>query len=158
VKWESKADVVQLVRVARHIDGGDTTVAVLERHGIDRSVFFPQHETSKAVDDNSTHLRGIERRALARNAVKETQDLIRAVDGIEGSGAFAASIGVQHNIFGQNLRDEVVRQFGKRGLIALSFAILAARMYPTLKYAAWSRPRLHAACDRRGKDTGIASS
>ena len=28
-----------------------------------------------------------------------------------------------------------VRQFGKRGLIALSFAMLAARMYPTLKYA-----------------------
>jgi hypothetical protein len=28
-----------------------------------------------------------------------------------------------------------VRQFGKRGLIALSFAVLAARMYPTLKYA-----------------------
>jgi hypothetical protein len=33
------------------------------------------------------------------------------------------------------LREEVVRQFGKRGLIALSFAMLAARMYPTLKYA-----------------------
>src|SRR5215472_16722620 len=94
---------MQLVRVARHIDSGDTTVAVLERHGVDRSVFFPQHETSQAVDDGSTHLRGIERRALARNAVKETQDLIRAVDGIEGSGAFAAIISVQHNILGQNL-------------------------------------------------------
>lgn len=33
------------------------------------------------------------------------------------------------------LRDEVVRQFGKRGLIALAFAMLAARMYPTLKFA-----------------------
>ena len=33
------------------------------------------------------------------------------------------------------LREEVVRQFGKRGLIALSFAMLTARMYPTLKYA-----------------------
>jgi len=33
------------------------------------------------------------------------------------------------------LREEVVRQFGKRGLIALSFAMLVARMYPTLKYA-----------------------
>ena len=28
-----------------------------------------------------------------------------------------------------------MRHFGKRGLIALSFAMLAARMYPTLKYA-----------------------
>jgi hypothetical protein len=34
-----------------------------------------------------------------------------------------------------DLREEVVRRFGKRGLIALSFAILSARMYPTLKYA-----------------------
>lgn len=34
-----------------------------------------------------------------------------------------------------DLRREVVRQFGERGLIALSFAALAARMYPTLKYS-----------------------
>jgi hypothetical protein len=34
-----------------------------------------------------------------------------------------------------DLREEVMRQFGKRGLIALAFAMLAARMYPTLKYA-----------------------
>jgi hypothetical protein len=33
------------------------------------------------------------------------------------------------------LRDEVVRRFGQRGLISLAFAMLAARMYPTLKYA-----------------------
>src|SRR5215831_4974477 len=103
VRMGSKADVMQLVRVARHIDSGDTTVAVLERHGINRSVFFPQHETSKAVDDGNTHLRGIERRALARYAVKETQDLICAVDGIERSGSFAASISVQHDILGLNL-------------------------------------------------------
>ena len=52
--------MVQLVRVAGHIDGGDATVTVLERHGVDRSVFFAQHETGQAVDDGSTHLRGIE--------------------------------------------------------------------------------------------------
>jgi hypothetical protein len=34
-----------------------------------------------------------------------------------------------------DLREEVVRQWGKRGLLSLSFAMLAARMYPTLKYA-----------------------
>jgi hypothetical protein len=33
------------------------------------------------------------------------------------------------------LREEVVRRFGKRGLIALAFAMLAGRMYPTVKYA-----------------------
>jgi hypothetical protein len=34
-----------------------------------------------------------------------------------------------------DLRDEVVRQWGKRGLISLAFAMVAARIYPTLKYA-----------------------
>ena len=32
-------------------------------------------------------------------------------------------------------RDEVVRRFGQRGLISLAFAMLAGRMYPTVKYA-----------------------
>jgi len=42
---------------------------------------------------------------------------------------------LRHALEADELREEVVRQFGKRGLIALSFAMLAARMYPTLKYA-----------------------
>jgi hypothetical protein len=33
------------------------------------------------------------------------------------------------------LREEVLRQWGKRGLISLAFAITAARLFPTLKYA-----------------------
>lgn len=33
------------------------------------------------------------------------------------------------------LRDEVVRKWGKRGLISLAFAMIGARLYPTLKYA-----------------------
>ena len=33
------------------------------------------------------------------------------------------------------LRDEIVRRWGDRGLVALSLALTSARMYPTLKYA-----------------------
>ena len=33
------------------------------------------------------------------------------------------------------LRDEVVRRWGQKGLVALSMALTSARMYPTLKYA-----------------------
>lgn len=33
------------------------------------------------------------------------------------------------------LRDEIVRRWGQRGLVALSLALTTARMYPTLKYA-----------------------
>src|SRR5262249_24388421 len=41
---------------------------------------------------------------------------------------------LRHAPEADELREEVVRHFVKRGLIALSFAMLAARMYPTLKY------------------------
>lgn len=34
-----------------------------------------------------------------------------------------------------DLREEVLRRFGKRGLVSLAFAMTAARLYPTLKYA-----------------------
>jgi hypothetical protein len=34
-----------------------------------------------------------------------------------------------------DLREEVLRRFGKRGLVSLSFSLTAARIYPTLKYA-----------------------
>ena len=42
---------------------------------------------------------------------------------------------LEHAPEADDLRQEVIAQFGKRGLISLAFAILAARMYPTLKYA-----------------------
>ncbi len=42
---------------------------------------------------------------------------------------------LQHAPQADDLRDEVIRQWGKRGLLSLSFVMLVARMYPTLKYA-----------------------
>jgi hypothetical protein len=33
------------------------------------------------------------------------------------------------------LRDEIVRRWGDRGLVAIALTITTARMYPTLKYA-----------------------
>jgi len=36
---------------------------------------------------------------------------------------------------GEAARDEIVRRWGQKGLIALSLALTSARMYPTLKYA-----------------------
>ena len=33
------------------------------------------------------------------------------------------------------LRDEVVRRWGQKGLVALALALTTARMYPTMKYA-----------------------
>ena len=46
-----------------------------------------------------------------------------------------AEAALRHAPEADALREEVVARFGKQGLVALSFAMLSARMYPTLKYA-----------------------
>jgi hypothetical protein len=42
---------------------------------------------------------------------------------------------LRHAPQADDLREEVLRRFGKRGLISLAFAMVSARTYPTLKYA-----------------------
>ena len=42
---------------------------------------------------------------------------------------------LRHAPEADDLREEVLRLWGRRGLISLSFAITAAHLYPTLKYA-----------------------
>jgi hypothetical protein len=42
---------------------------------------------------------------------------------------------LRHAPEAEDLREEVVNRFGKRGLISLAFAIVSARLFPTLKYA-----------------------
>jgi len=42
---------------------------------------------------------------------------------------------LRHAPEADDLREEVVRRFGRRGLVSLAFAMVAARLYPTLKYA-----------------------
>lgn len=46
-----------------------------------------------------------------------------------------AEANLQRSPAADELRDEVVRRFGQRGLVSLAFAITAARIFPTLKYA-----------------------
>jgi hypothetical protein len=46
-----------------------------------------------------------------------------------------AEASLQHAPEADDLREEVVRRFGKRGLVSLSFALVAGRIFPTLKYA-----------------------
>ena len=42
---------------------------------------------------------------------------------------------LRHAPEADELREAVVRRFGQRGLVSLAFAILAGRIYPTVKYA-----------------------
>jgi hypothetical protein len=40
-----------------------------------------------------------------------------------------------HDLAADEYRDEIVRRWGRRGLVSLAFAITASRIYPTVKYA-----------------------
>lgn len=42
---------------------------------------------------------------------------------------------LRHDPAADALRDEIVARWGRRALVSLAFAITAARMFPTLKYA-----------------------
>src|SRR5262249_32562796 len=46
-----------------------------------------------------------------------------------------AETSLRHAPEADDLREEVLRRFGKRGLVSLAFAMTASRLYPTLKYA-----------------------
>lgn len=47
---------------------------------------------------------------------------------------FARTV-LAHDLAADEHRDRIVEKWGKRALVALSFAIVAGRLYPTLKYA-----------------------
>jgi len=47
---------------------------------------------------------------------------------------FAQAV-LRHDPAADALRDEIVARWGRRALVSLAFGIIAARMFPTLKYA-----------------------
>ena len=63
---------------------------------------------------------------------------------------------LRHAPEADELREEVVRRFGKRGLIALAFAMLAGTHVSHREICAGPRPRLHAPDDRRRNPAGVA--
>jgi hypothetical protein len=67
------------------------------------------------------------RAVVARDVTAMPFDVALAVRFAEAS--------LSHAPEADDLRDEVVRRFGKRGLVSLAFAVTASRLYPTLKYA-----------------------
>ena len=67
------------------------------------------------------------RAVVARDFHGMPEDVALAVRFAESS--------LRHAPEADDLRMEILRRFGKRGLVSLAFAVTAARLYPTLKYA-----------------------
>jgi hypothetical protein len=62
------------------------------------------------------------------------RDLSAMPDDMALAASFADA-SLRHAPEAEPLRAEVVQRWGKRGLVALGFAVTAARIFPTLKYA-----------------------
>ena len=62
------------------------------------------------------------------------RDVTALPDDIALGVRFAEAV-LAHDAAADTLRDEIVRRWGKRALVALGFAITSGRLYPTLKYA-----------------------
>jgi hypothetical protein len=58
-----------------------------------------------------------------------------ALDNDVRLGVQFARATLAHDPAADSLRDEIVRRWGPRALVSLAFAIAAARLYPTIKYA-----------------------
>jgi hypothetical protein len=70
------------------------------------------------------------------------QALAPVISGDEAAMSDAVKLGVQfakaamaHDIAADDLRDEIIKRWGKRAVVSLAFAITSARIYPTMKYA-----------------------
>ena len=63
-----------------------------------------------------------------------SRDLSALPDDMALAAGFADA-SLRHAAEADALRHEVVRRWGERGLISLGFALTAARLFPTLKYA-----------------------
>jgi len=62
------------------------------------------------------------------------KDVAVMSDDVKLAVSFART-SLAHDPEADNHRDEIVKRWGPQGLVSLAFAIAAARVYPTLKYA-----------------------
>jgi hypothetical protein len=63
-----------------------------------------------------------------------SNDLPRMPDDVRLGVQFARAV-LAHAPEADGLREEIVKRWGPRGLVSLAFALNAARLYPTMKYA-----------------------
>jgi hypothetical protein len=80
--------------------------------------------------------------AMALHDGVEPRTIAAVLEGTDGSLADDVRLGVRfaravaaHDVAADELRDDIVGRWGPRALVSLAFAITAARVYPTIKYA-----------------------
>ena len=110
------------------------------RRDVPRDVYYAVKLTGTVIEDYGpcTQLvvamalgEGVEPRTIA--SVLEGTDAL--LDERVRLGVRFARASLARDVAADDLRDEIVKRWGQRALISLAFALAAARLYPTIKYA-----------------------
>jgi hypothetical protein len=110
------------------------------RRDVPREVYYAVKLTSTVLEDCGPCTQlvvamalgdGVEPRTIA--TVLEGTEALLGEDVRLGVG-FARAVAA-HDVAADELRDDIVKRWGPRALVSLAFAITAARVYPTIKYA-----------------------
>jgi hypothetical protein len=110
------------------------------RRDVPRDVYYATKLTSTVLEDCGPCTQLMVAMALSDGVDPRT--LASILDGSEAVLSDEVRLGIRfaravaaHDIAADDLRDDIVRRWGPRALVSLAFAITAARLYPTIKYA-----------------------
>jgi alkylhydroperoxidase family enzyme len=110
------------------------------RRDIPLDVYYAAKIVGAATEDCGPCTQLVVTMALNDGVSPRTIEAI--LEGAEGATSEEVQIGVRfaraamaHDPAADELREEIQRRWGRRAVIALGFAIVASRIYPTLKYA-----------------------
>lgn len=110
------------------------------RRDVPREVYYATKLTTTVLEDCGPCTQLMVAMALADGV--EPRTLASILDGSEVLLSEEVRLGIRfaravaaHDIAADELRDDIVKRWGPRALVSLAFAITAARLYPTIKYA-----------------------
>jgi hypothetical protein len=110
------------------------------RRDVPRDAYYAVKLTTTVLEDCGPCTQLMVAMALHDGVAPRTiATVLEAADALLGDDVwlgvrFARAVAA-HDVAADELRDEIVKRWGPRALVSLAFAITAARVYPTIKYA-----------------------
>jgi hypothetical protein len=110
------------------------------RRDVPREVYYAVKLTSTVLEDCGPCTQLVVAMALGDGV--EPRTIATVLEGTEALLGEDVRLGVRfaravaaHDVAADELRDDIVKRWGPRALVSLAFAITAARVFPTIKYA-----------------------
>jgi len=110
------------------------------RRGVPKDVYWAAKLVGTIAEDCGPCTQLLVTMALAAGVDPEVMSSVLAGDDVAMTepvrlGVQFARASIAHDLAADALREDILKRWGPRALIAIAFAITSARIYPTLKYA-----------------------